>query len=82
MTMRKEKPAINRVSSKTFKTMHERFEIDHRENKEVIEFGDLSLQMREKMKIIPKIQATVFGKSVDKETNQILSEHGQDTIML
>jgi hypothetical protein len=40
------------------------------------------MHLADRVKIIPKIQAMVFGMSSDQEVNNILEEHGLEAIIL
>jgi hypothetical protein len=71
---------INRVSTQTYKDIHSFFENEHRKLHEVVDFSEVSLHMSKKMKIIPKIQAIVFGRCIDDEINHIINDHGQAAV--
>ena len=60
--------------------MHEKFELEHRNGKEVIDFPSISEHIRDKLKIIPKIQAYIFDTSYDAEIQHIIRHHGFGTI--
>ena len=76
LNYRREKQEVNRVSVQTYKDLLSKFEMDVREGKEVIEFEELAEHMRDKMKILNKIQGIVFGKSADMNVNAVIAHKG------